>query len=81
MKEAVRAVVRLINRAAVKFACETNGDVASLVPNGPCERCVGRAIQPDVSVASVWADSGAPMPRASWTISYQGDDDQMGVPA
>ena len=48
MKSVVRSVVRGINRLTVKFACETYGDVASLMPSGPCERCVGRAVEDSV---------------------------------
>ena len=45
MKRAIRATARLVNRFAVWAACDTFGDIASLSPKGPCERCVGRAVE------------------------------------
>lgn len=45
MKTAARWLVRQIDRFAVRFACDTYGDTASL-HTGPCGRCVGHAVPP-----------------------------------
>ena len=44
MKQLIRRIVAFIVRLTMRHACETYGDAAELSV-GPCQRCVGRAVQ------------------------------------